>query len=423
MKRASFAFVACIVMLTATFFVSCSDDDKTPQNSPIVGLELPKSDAETPIQSGQTVEIKGTGFSSSCELWLQPVATRADAEAVKVDVTLTATGISFVVPALSGKYDVVLKQDGQSYTLGNLILAKSQKEHLFAVSVDKDAEPTTITFHEYDSAKDEFAVFDTFEGYFWKMVLPGENGVIYYFKDGGLFSYDLNNKTEKRLLDEHWLAKMDEYVTGTGQAIGMIGGKLHGVKYSQKEGFTVVSIGDDGKETVVKTFPAFAAANGSGNADFFCEDDNLLFRYDEVTQTIVLSGWQESGDPERETYATIISLNMKDATVHPLWDKEVEWYSCLKVDGKFWLASLDSENISTIEQVELPTWKRGQKISGLEEQDFYNPVYSKSSNAIYWGSFGVASEGDNLMEYNVATGKVTTKAGLPYIDCVFVAEY
>ncbi|WP_455592833.1 IPT/TIG domain-containing protein [Bacteroides sp.] len=427
MKKVSFALVACITLLMATLFVSCGDDDgRQPENS-ITGLELPKSDADNPIQSGQTVEIKGTGFASSCEVWLQPVATRTEPEVVKVDVTVTSTGISFVVPTLTGKYDVILKQNGESYKLGTLFLVTpvdESVEHLFAASVNDDAKPISTTFYEYDPSMDKFTEYGTVDGDLWKVVLAGENGMVYYFKDEGLFSYDMKAKSEKQILDEHWLAKMDK--TGTGQAIGIVDGKLHGVKYSQKSGFTLVQISVDGKETVVKEFPAFAAAEGSGNADFFCDDDFLIFMYDEANKAVVVPGLQEIGTgDDTDAYPTIVSLDMTTLAVNPKWSAQLDWYGCLNVNGQLWLSSIDEKKGATIEQVNPLTWKTGQAVEVLSKYNVLNPVFSKSLNAVCWSQeIENTFDKDKVMMYDVATEKVTeSKATLPYIDCLFAVKY
>lgn len=415
MKKVGFALVACITLVMATLFVSCNDDDNKQPENPIAGIELPKCDADHPISSGRTVEIKGTGFSASCEVWLQPAATRADAEAVKVDVTVTSTGISFVAPALAGKYDIVLKQEGESYTLGSLFFTA---ERLFAASVNDDVTPEVTVFYEYDSSVDTFVEHSKVQGDLWKAVLAGAEGMIYYFKDEGLFSYNLNTKTEKHLLNDHWLAKQDDYITGTGQAIGLIGGELHGVKYSQKDGFTVVKISEDGKETEVKRFPEFTNIIGDP-AVFYCEDDNLLFVYDETSKTIVLTGWVETSDGE-DVEAIVVSLGLNEPTPHAISNKELDSYSFMKVGDEFWLTAVTEKEKTVFRQiVDLKELIGMEIVTGLEEEEFDSPVYGEASHTIYF-----TGDNDELKKYNVTTKQVTeSKATLPTpSECLFIAK-
>lgn len=107
------------LMLLCIGLVSCSsDDDKPKTDSPITNLEIPQSSSDNPIKSGETITIKGEGFTQTSEIWLRSITNSTD---VKAEVTLvTASGISFTVSNVSGERSIVLKQSGQEYTLGKM---------------------------------------------------------------------------------------------------------------------------------------------------------------------------------------------------------------------------------------------------------------------------------------------------------------
>lgn len=123
MKNVLFVMMLCIG------FLSCSDDNDEPQNNnPITNLEIPQSNANNPIKAGETITIKGEGFTQSSEIWLRTIIKSIDTE-IKAEVTsVTASGISFIAPSVSGERTVVLKQSGQEYTLGQMYFDNANPE-------------------------------------------------------------------------------------------------------------------------------------------------------------------------------------------------------------------------------------------------------------------------------------------------------
>lgn len=91
-------------MMLCIGFLSCSDDNDEQQNiNPITNLEIPKSNADNPITSGETITIKGKGFTQTSEIWLKNVTKSTDTE-IKAEVTsVTTSDISFRVPPVSGE--------------------------------------------------------------------------------------------------------------------------------------------------------------------------------------------------------------------------------------------------------------------------------------------------------------------------------
>lgn len=111
-----------ILMLLCIGLVSCSNDDDNPKtNSPITNLEIPQSSSDNPIKSGESITIKGEGFTQTSEIWLKVITKSTENQDVKAEVSsVTASGISFTVPNVSGERSIVLKQSGQEYILGKM---------------------------------------------------------------------------------------------------------------------------------------------------------------------------------------------------------------------------------------------------------------------------------------------------------------
>lgn len=109
-------------MLLCIGLVSCSNDDDNPKtNSPITNLEIPQSSSDNPIKSGESVTIKGEGFTQTSEIWLKVATKSTENQDVKAEITtVTASDISFTVPDVSGERSIVLKQSGQEYILGKM---------------------------------------------------------------------------------------------------------------------------------------------------------------------------------------------------------------------------------------------------------------------------------------------------------------
>ncbi|MFO3729574.1 hypothetical protein [Butyricimonas muris] len=97
-------------------FIACSDDKD--DKFPITGLELPS--LENPVKPGDVLTIKGSGFTSQSEIWFRAVTSRSTGD-VQANVTgVDDNGITFVAPAVSGKQSVLLKENGDEYTLGEM---------------------------------------------------------------------------------------------------------------------------------------------------------------------------------------------------------------------------------------------------------------------------------------------------------------
>ncbi|MDE7373231.1 MAG: hypothetical protein K2N18_04130, partial [Clostridia bacterium] len=105
-----------------------------------------------------------------------------------------------------------------------------------------------------------------------------------------------------------------------GIAIGIIDGKLPGVKAKAGDAVTLllVTIADDGTETLVAEFSEVIPAE-----EEFWELDNI-FEYDAATRTVILSGWFKYNDKHVEL-AVSIALNLKEKTsVTHSFEEELE---------------------------------------------------------------------------------------------------
>ena len=108
-------------------FVACSDDDKD-NESPIKGLEIPKF--ENPVKPGESITLKGEGFTKASEIWFRQIMSKAtgnnDVKAIVTDVN--ATGITFTAPEVYGNQSVLLKENGKEYELGKMTFEEQPEE-------------------------------------------------------------------------------------------------------------------------------------------------------------------------------------------------------------------------------------------------------------------------------------------------------
>lgn len=103
--------------------------------NPVKDFEI----VEKSVKAGETVNVKGTGWSTDCQIYL------LDAASVSTDVEniqTTPTGIQFTIPAsvIPGTYTVMLKQSGD-WSLGTIEVAAEGPKKLSVVDfVDSDGD-------------------------------------------------------------------------------------------------------------------------------------------------------------------------------------------------------------------------------------------------------------------------------------------
>ena len=108
--------------------VACSDDDDKDNELPIKGLEIPKF--ENPVKPGESITIKGEGFTKASEIWFRRIISKvAGDEDVKAVVTeVNSTGITFTAPEVYGNQSVLLKENGKEYELGKMTFEEQPEE-------------------------------------------------------------------------------------------------------------------------------------------------------------------------------------------------------------------------------------------------------------------------------------------------------
>lgn len=191
--------VLFLLMLLCIGFVSCSNDDDPKTDTPITNLEIPQSSSDSPAKSGESVTIKGAGFTQASEIWLRAV-TKSTENDVRAEVTsVTASGISFIAPAISGERAVVLKQSGQEYSLGKIYFDDSAPEVIYKRIVKRD-----FSFNDGD----EIFEYTYKDGRLETMLEKMSDGDTYeykfvYDKNGQLLSvHETDYKTKQKVSDK-----------------------------------------------------------------------------------------------------------------------------------------------------------------------------------------------------------------------------
>lgn len=115
-------FLLCTVMT----FYSCDglfgDDKDEDDDFSVENIFLPETDYDNPAIPGDTLVIQGKNFSQDCELLFSNQPTRSNSQGyVSAEIIrVTSSKIYFIVPDLSGTQTVILKQNGDSYELGEM---------------------------------------------------------------------------------------------------------------------------------------------------------------------------------------------------------------------------------------------------------------------------------------------------------------
>lgn len=361
MKQILLTAIAAVAVLLS----ACSKDDNgdgTDPTSPITGLEMPVSSADQPVAVGATVSIKGSGFTASDEIWFS-AAAKASGEVKAEGVTVTATGLSFIAPAMDGETSVTLKQASKSYLLGKMFFATKSvtplTEHVYVVK-ETDA---GCEFFEYDLDKGTFtSVFKL--PVFVRSVVGGDRSNIYYTsyeldgRDMFLSYYNLNEKKEVRLLSK---LGMDN------TSIGMINNQLHMMIYDETKGYDLVSIDDDGKETLVKAFGYLPDPNY-----IFYGGEMAQFIYDVASKSIVLAGSSEYNGGKNLT-STILSFSMETGVITAKHEPDSEPSS--NTSTWFNLAQTNTEILSfTIQNTWSTTSADADTEVGKTIIDYIDPV-------------------------------------------------
>ena len=93
---------------------------------PVTEISMPASSTENPVVPGSSVTIHGKGFTSGSEIWFRSMTKSTDVQATVTGVT--ASAITFTAPEVYGSQSVLLKQDGNEWTLGTLVFANQSTD-------------------------------------------------------------------------------------------------------------------------------------------------------------------------------------------------------------------------------------------------------------------------------------------------------
>ncbi len=435
-----FAPMNTIAFLGMVFFlmVACSDDNSEPNDFPnddVQNIELPPSDAATPIISGNMIVIRGNGFTESSEIWFQTSSIRSSG--VKADIiSYSDESISFIAPQMSGDCDVILKQDDKTQSLGTIYLEnrdlESLEEHIYVIGYSNTSSEEgnlTPSLYSYANQSGNFQLKNELpQGEIVKFALPENNGSgnVYYFniqrqsntKKVNLCGYNILTQQEAIICTD-WLNKFSS--ASNGMAIGMIENTLCGLEASIDKGFEIISFGNDGKTTLLKKAFPYAEINGKRVVQFYCEDDNLLFSYDLEKRCVLVTGKIRFED-DKETFDCLLSLNMKTGDVKLLRDEQdTYYYEVLVTRQGIVLLEIAKDTDKTIIKTINP--ETLETISVLDEvnESMTFSIYGEKSNSIYWD---VSGSGYHVSEYNFDSKQISVSdSSLPHIETLFTIRY
>lgn len=346
---------------------SCQKDNGVNENeNPVKNIELPS--AETPVKSGEPVTIKGVGFTTQSEIWLRAVAkAKAEAAAGDVKATIieaTATYLKFSAPtSVSGAQSIVLKQSGKEHTLGTLQFeaqpTSTTKEHLYTImdgSVYEISDGKATKIYTLADGTDMFGAVSIGNKIFYN-TYDKETEKVSLLK-----SYDFATTKESTVAAD--------WAKNGGRAIGVIDGKLHGVKFNATKGLSLVTIADNGAETLVCEFAGTKEANS--------DDYNMIFEYDAASKVIILSG----RDGKDNTLSIALDLTAKTAVVKAFVDVYCENIAYVVVDGvvfRFTRAKKASKTV--VAKVNPKTLEQTEAVTEFDSR-FNSPIYVPSTKFI-----------------------------------------
>ncbi|NDV97198.1 hypothetical protein D0T84_20160 [Dysgonomonas sp. 521] len=189
-----------LIMALCIGFIACSSDDDDNSENPVTNIEVPQSSADSPVKSGETVTIKGNGFTQSSEIWLRALTKSTANNDVKAEITsVTTTGISFIAPSVSGENNIILKQSREEYVIGKMYFDNAEESVVKKRIIKRD-----FSFND----EDEIFEYSYKDGRLETMLEKMSDGDTYEYKfvydtDGKLLSVnETNYKTKAKQSDK-----------------------------------------------------------------------------------------------------------------------------------------------------------------------------------------------------------------------------
>jgi len=383
--------------LFVLILVGCSDD-KNPSEAPIANLELPASTAEQPIVGGETVVVKGDGFTSTDEIWFYEVKTRASKEGVKAEnVSLTSGGISFTAPNLSGQCQVVLLRNAQEFTLGTMVFtAAAEMVQCLATGVDGAMYTIDLETGEYTKVGSLPSSVYQFEDIIYSFTTKTTYGLAYDEDeyDSGIGAYNVENNTFNFLIEnnEEAVCVLDK------------NGELYKLGQDEDNELTLYKISNDKSEKVTSF----------GSLDDITDDYICSAVFDTTFENIIVAH-------EGSSFGGCIKLNLKDSSIQLIESAETSDCSLFWIGNDLCIANYDDEDDSTsIYALDLSGNKRGKLLASFKGE-WYEYEYDNQNNKLYCLSDVFTDVGNTLAVYDFVSEQLSTiKEGLPIYEIVLV---
>lgn len=380
-------FMILALSAAMTLFSCSKENNDTENENPVKDIELPST--QTPVKSGEAVTIKGVGFTAQSEIWLRAAAKAKAAGDIQATVIeTTATYLKFSAPvSVEGAQSIILKQAGKEQALGTL-----QFEAAPVV-------PPTPTTKEYLYTIMAGSVYEIADGKATKIyTLADEADMLGAVSVGSKTYYNtIDPETEKvsALKSYDFVAAKESTVAADwkkngGKAIGVVDGKLHGVKFNAAKRLLLVAIADNGAETIIAEF--------AGTKEMDIDEMDMIFECDTVAKVIILSG-----DSDEGTISIALDLTAKTATVKTFADIYPENIAYAVADGVVYSFTRAKNTPKTVvEKVNPKTLEQTEAVTEFSSV-FNSPVYIPSSKLIMG-----CNQKNEIMPFDPATKTLGT---------------
>lgn len=424
-----------------SFFVGCKEDNTQPESLiETESLVVPESSSIEPTFVGNSVTLKGQGFTSESQIWLRKsIAKSGD------DVQATVTGttdesITFVAPPVVGEQDVVLKQDGSEQVLGQLFFAK---EEVYGIAVNYEEENVYLV--KYDAKTGTINKHSDINA----VLVPtlscnviALNNAIYYSgvyatspedQQFGIFKYDLKTNTTSTIL----VSTLDTY---EDYILYLIDGLPHAIvhkpdlidTYSSRCTFDLINLSNGTKE-LVKTF-------GPIEIDGLHPRLSSNISYDEKTNRILVNG-SLLNRLKSKSYHVFVSFPVKNGELKTLLIEKTpnsSSSSALAFGNKAYKADSFFDNVpvgdgifssilSHVDYYDLnpETLKVGTTKLGMGTTSFQNALYLKSLNKVFVSDVSSSPTSSSTISYIYdieAEGEKISKITSNDVVCFCVME-